>query len=109
MTTNLEIVESENDKALLIPAEAVSKRKGKKTVNVQVADGKSEEREVELGITDGVKVEVLKGLNEGDTLLMRKGAADSRWRTDTATKSQGFNPGSALGGGGGGGGGGGRR
>ncbi|MEK7485131.1 MAG: HlyD family efflux transporter periplasmic adaptor subunit [Planctomycetota bacterium] len=43
-------------------------------------DGTTEEREVEIGITDGFNVEIIKGLEEGDQVILNKSEAPSRWR-----------------------------
>lgn len=51
--------------ALLIPLSAVNDGK----VKVKNEDGETEEKEVELGKTDGQQVEVLSGLKEGDEIV----------------------------------------
>jgi len=77
MTANVEIIEGENLEALLIPAAAVSTKTGKKIVMVP---GEPEPREVEVqtGIEDGVNVEIVSGLTEGDEVLI-SGGIQSRW------------------------------
>jgi multidrug efflux pump subunit AcrA (membrane-fusion protein) len=79
MTANVEVVAAEKADVLLVPAEAVSRQRGKQTVQVVASAGAApEEREVETGINDGAKVEILKGLAEGETVVLNK-AADSKW------------------------------
>jgi HlyD family secretion protein len=79
MTANVEIVAAEKADALLVPVEAVARQRGKQTVRMLAAPGaEAQEREVETGINDGAKVEILKGLAEGETVVLNK-AADSRW------------------------------
>lgn len=52
--------------ALLVPMTAVQGGSGTGLVWVDAGDGKPEERTVTLGISDGVMVEVIDGLAEGD-------------------------------------------
>jgi multidrug efflux pump subunit AcrA (membrane-fusion protein) len=80
MTANIEIVAQEEESALLVPVEAVSRKKRERIVTVQKDDGTTEERPVTCGITDGVNIAVTGGLSEGEKVVVRKGDADSRWR-----------------------------
>lgn len=80
MTTNVEIVLSDVKDALLAPVDAVFRKSGKQWVSLVKADGiATEDREVKVGITDGVKYQVIEGLAEGDTVVTRSDAA-SKWR-----------------------------
>ncbi len=79
MTTNVEIVIDEKDSALTVPVEAVNRKEGKRRVTVQKDGGATEEREVKTGLTDGNKMEILEGLAEGETVVLRKGTGDSKW------------------------------
>ena len=49
---------------------------------VQIVKGEddSEERQVEVGINDGVQTEIIRGLQEGDLIVVSHGEAESRWR-----------------------------
>jgi len=68
MTANVKFfMESKND-VLTVPNDAVKIQDGKSTVIV-LQDGDQVEREIEIGITDGKKTEVVSGLNEGDTVF----------------------------------------
>ncbi|MGK5091633.1 efflux RND transporter periplasmic adaptor subunit [Deltaproteobacteria bacterium TL4] len=82
MTANLEIIAEEKEEALLVPAEAVFRVHKQPMVKVVKEDKTIEERPVETGINDGVQVEIIKGLNEGEIIHTTKGAAESRWRKD---------------------------
>ncbi|MBI3828595.1 MAG: efflux RND transporter periplasmic adaptor subunit [Planctomycetes bacterium] len=86
MTTNIEIIAAEKDDALVVPVEAVGRQKGKRTVTVVKEDRSTEERTVETGINDGNRMEIVSGLQEGDTVQLRRGAADSRWSGGDAGK-----------------------
>ncbi|HUO10904.1 MAG TPA: HlyD family efflux transporter periplasmic adaptor subunit [Phycisphaerae bacterium] len=50
------------------------------SVTVLTASGAQEQRDVIVGVTDGASYEVLNGLNEGDTVVLNKMGADSKWR-----------------------------
>ncbi len=52
------------------------------TVTLLKPDGSTEVRNVEVGLSDGPTVEVVSGLNEGDTVLLNRGGGDSRWRNN---------------------------
>lgn len=54
----------------------------KRYIQVVGKDGQLEEREIMVGINDGLKVEVLKGLKDGDVIAIIKQDADSRWRNN---------------------------
>ena len=80
MTANVEITAAEMDDTLLVPAEAViRKARGKKFVTVVKDDGTKEEVPVEIGISDGTKTEITKGLEVGQTVVDHKGQSDSKW------------------------------
>jgi len=80
MTANVEITTAERSNALLVRVEAISRQAGQMFANVPGAtEDAPEKKPVELGITDGIYYEVLAGLNEGDTVVIRRGETDSRW------------------------------
>jgi HlyD family secretion protein len=82
MTANVQIISAQRDDVLTVPAQAVT-RKGKETVATVVkTDGTNEERPVQVGLTDGEKWELVSGLTEGETVLVRKDEQASRWRAD---------------------------
>ena len=80
MTTNIEIIAAEKDDVLMVPVDAVTRKKGKRYAVIQkaVTDTKlppeTEEREVEVGINDGTNVEITSGLKEGDVVQVKKNA-----------------------------------
>jgi macrolide-specific efflux system membrane fusion protein len=72
MTANINFIVQQKKDVLMLPNYAVKgQQEGKATVKV-LTDPKSppESRQITLGITDGVKVEVLEGLEEGDNVLV---------------------------------------
>ncbi|MEG0961683.1 MAG: HlyD family efflux transporter periplasmic adaptor subunit [Lachnospiraceae bacterium] len=66
MSANGKITVGMNEQALLVPIDAVQTIEGKKTVTVVKKDGKTEAREVTLGLVNNEKAEVLKGISKGD-------------------------------------------
>ena len=87
MTANVEIIVAEKEEALLLPFEAVLRKKSEHFVWIKKDDDSVEERPVQTGISDGVVTEITGGLNQGDTVAYRKGEARSRWRTDQSRRS----------------------
>ncbi|QHD07822.1 efflux RND transporter periplasmic adaptor subunit [Pseudomonas sp. R76] len=72
MTTQVFFVASQVKDALTVPVAAlmVSGGHDKQVARVVAKNGSVQEREVRLGISDRLRVEVLDGLNEGDHLLI---------------------------------------
>ncbi len=79
MTATVEIVVARVDDALLVPADAVVRQGGRPQVTVVAADGSRAERPVTVGVGDGQRVEVVSGLAEGETVLLRTGDAGGKW------------------------------
>lgn len=105
MTANVTFIVSVKDDALVLPAAAVKRDSGKSFVLVPGATPKDEpaQREIQIGITDGKRVEVASGLEENDVVLVAKVEP----RKGGGPQSP-FSPFGGPGGRGGGGGGGGR-
>ncbi len=72
MTTQVFFVASQVKDALTAPVAALlgSHSADKQIARVVTENGRIEEREVQLGISDRLRVQVLGGLNEGDHLLI---------------------------------------
>jgi len=87
MTANVEIIVAEKEEVLMVPSEVVLYKKGGHFVRVKKDDGSIEERPVQTGISNGVVIEIIKGLSQGDTITYRKGEARSRWRTEQSRRS----------------------
>ena len=58
-----------NRPSLLVPVIAVQSRNGKKFVRVLGPGDKPERREVTTGIADGIHIQILSGLKEGDAVI----------------------------------------
>jgi multidrug efflux pump subunit AcrA (membrane-fusion protein) len=65
----LAIVTAVTTDALVIPLEAVEGSAARGVVTVVASDGTHVRRDVRLGISDGVRIEILDGLTDGDRFL----------------------------------------
>ena len=74
MTANAEIILEEHKGVLMIPEGAIIYDKDKKA-SVEIADAKADGGKkkipVDIGISNGAKTEVLKGLKEGDQVILQ--------------------------------------
>ncbi len=74
MTANVQIALGQVENALLIPAMAVTRASGRNQVLVPNAadpQGEPEAVPVEIGLSDGVNTQIVKGLNLGDKVVMQ--------------------------------------
>lgn len=69
MTATAEIIIERRDDVLVIPNRAIRGTLANPKVVVLV-DGKEQERDVTLGLSDGINTEVLSGLEEGDNVVL---------------------------------------
>jgi HlyD family secretion protein len=69
MFARIELATSEHKNVPLIPIEAMVKE-GDQTFVYVIGDGKAVKKKIETGITDGVKMQVVSGLNPGDEFIM---------------------------------------
>jgi len=89
MTTNVTIVIADKPDVLQIPANAVIRKKGGDTVRVKNGkDPDGEERNIEIGISDGRSTEVLSGLKEGDEVIEQNPADETRWAAGGQSPAQ---------------------
>lgn len=70
MFANVEMALDQRENTLAVPGEAVVVRDGKNVVYV-IEEDKAVEREVQLGLDIGSEVEILKGLEENETIIVR--------------------------------------
>ncbi len=100
MTASVTIETGKRENVLLVPAEAVKVSTRGSTVNVlKIVNGKkaAAPQKVKTGGSDGQKVEIREGLNEGDTIVLA-GMDDGRKKDAPASP---FGPSKPAGGGGG--------
>lgn len=83
MYASARIVEATSDNAVIVPKEAVITRDGKRFVQKVVGDTVNA-IEISEGLADGARVQVVKGLAAGDTVL-----ADARRQLAPGTKVRG--------------------
>jgi HlyD family secretion protein len=103
MTANVQVISASKQDVLVVPANALTRKQGKMLATVEKPGGITEERTVQVGLTDGEKYEVLGGLTEGETVAVRLDEPQSRWRAGGGARPPGM--GVFPGGGGGRGGG----
>jgi Membrane-fusion protein len=70
MSAEAEIVVEKMKNVLLVPRRAVAERRGRAFVRVLKPDGRVEPVPVTLGPSDGVNQVVLKGLTEGERVVL---------------------------------------
>jgi RND family efflux transporter MFP subunit len=90
MTANVSITAVDKENVLLLPVAAVKRRGPKSFVTIKTADGKTEEKPVVVGDSDGKMMEIAEGLVEGDAVVMSSGG-NSRWNSDKQ-RSNGTRP-----------------
>jgi len=90
MTANLKITVGQRQNTLLVPMLAVQEADSGSVVLLKdPTTGKSTQTPVELGLSDGTNSEVLRGLNEGDQVLVE-------YSTSTSTSTQFRNQGGSI-------------
>jgi len=82
MTANVWIVVAEKDDTLIVPATSIVRSRRDTFVNVVNEDGSTEQRPVQLGITNGVSTEILSGVDEGAVVEVQRPEDESRWRNN---------------------------
>jgi len=70
MTATVKVVADRKDDALLLPADAVVDKDGKKYVMIKTGDAKPEMREITTGINNGRNIEVVSGISTDDMILV---------------------------------------
>ncbi|MEI8347439.1 MAG: efflux RND transporter periplasmic adaptor subunit [Pseudomonadota bacterium] len=96
MTANVTFEINSKPDVLLIPADAIKTRDGKSTVQAATEKGQqSSERQIEVGLSDGKRTEVLSGLAEGEIVFVPEFRSTSKKGSNNST-----NPLSPMGGGG---------
>ena len=67
-SANADIVLAKKDSVLAIPESLISFEKNKAFVEVEIAEQKFEKREIKTGLSDGINIEILKGITKEDKL-----------------------------------------
>ena len=95
MTTQNVITSQEVKNTLIVPTMAIKNQKGKRMVRVLQADGKVEEREIKIGLTDGLNTQAVSGLKEGDKVIM--GSMNASEKSQAVQQGQGRRPSGGMG------------
>ena len=66
LTVTVNIITEEVTDVLLVPSAAITMKGGQNYVKVVLADGTTEERTIETGVSDWQNTEVISGLSEGE-------------------------------------------
>jgi multidrug efflux pump subunit AcrA (membrane-fusion protein) len=74
MTADVDIVADSAEDALLVPNQAIEadREASRYYVTVQKPDGTTERLEVQIGLRDGSRTQILEGLKDGDLVMMPK-------------------------------------
>lgn len=90
MTANVSFLLDSKENVLLLPSNAVRIKEDKNFILVPPENklGKPVEKQVETGISDGKKIEIIEGLNEGDKVLVEK----MRPRSGNSKNTSPFSP-----------------
>ncbi|MEQ1565050.1 MAG: efflux RND transporter periplasmic adaptor subunit [Myxococcota bacterium] len=73
-SANADIVLDRREGVLAVEEAALSFEDGQPFVEVEAANGRYERRSVKVGLSDGLRIEVLEGLAEGDKIRVPQGA-----------------------------------
>jgi macrolide-specific efflux system membrane fusion protein len=76
MTASVTIQLDARENVLAVPVKAVKRERGKSVVYVRSSAGSAQPREVKVGWKDSQWVEIVSGLEEGQTVLLETPAAD---------------------------------
>ena len=100
MTANLKITVGQGENVLLVPAMAVQYGEGWPTLLVQDdPDGPPVMTDVEVGLSDGTYTEVVRGLNEGDQVMITFAPLDEEGGLFGFRELREVMPGQGMGGG----------
>lgn len=75
MTTQNTIMLESVKEAIIIPTVAIKKEGGKQYVNVLKDNLQVEKREVAVGLTDGLKSQIISGVSEGEKVITSRSSA----------------------------------
>ncbi len=77
MSATADIIIARRTGVLLVPERAIGQNSQGQTVVKVQANGKTEDRVVVVGITDGIQTEIVSGLSEGETVVVERAAQQS--------------------------------
>ena len=71
MTASVTIYQEERKGVLMVPRQAIIREGGHKYVLVQSSNGPPQKKAVQTGISSGNTIEIISGINEGDTVVIK--------------------------------------
>ncbi len=78
MSATADIITASRAGVVLVPDRAVTRDSaGKASVEVVVGEGKTEKRAVTIGLSDGLRTEVMGGLKEGEKVIERRATSQT--------------------------------
>jgi hypothetical protein len=77
MSSQIRVTTTRTDNALVVPSRAVRRIGQNQTVTVKTADGGTEQRTVTTGTTNGTLIQITRGLDDGEEVLVSTTAASS--------------------------------
>jgi RND family efflux transporter MFP subunit len=77
MSASADIIAAKHTDVLVIPSRAIGKNEQGKLIVKVKADEKIQEREIEIGLDDGLKAEAVSGVSEGETVVVEVKAKNS--------------------------------
>lgn len=78
MTANVTFYVDTKKQILLVPTEFIKFDNDKTFLNLKVENGKPAEQEVQLGVSDGKRTEILSGVDEGDVITLKMPSKDGK-------------------------------
>jgi HlyD family secretion protein len=72
MSASADVIVSERKNVLLVPDRAIGKNDKGDAIVTAIVDGKTEQKVVTTGASDGIQTEIVAGLNEGDTVVVER-------------------------------------
>ena len=77
MTGEITFVTEQAEEVLYVSRRAITTENGKSYVKIMDENGRIQEKEVTTGFTDGVNVQIIEGLSEGDVVLIESKVSGS--------------------------------
>lgn len=77
MSVEVTLITKEQKKVLYVTNRSIIRDGSKSYVKIKNASGRVEKREVETGFSDGINVEIVEGLSEGDIVLVESKVSGS--------------------------------
>jgi len=87
MTANVILLKGIKENLLLVPSKAISRRGRDAFVNKKVSDTEIQEIKVTLGESDGTRTQIISGVQEGETIILRVNNSSGTQQESSQTNS----------------------